>query len=175
MSKYYFHPSEDVFNKPAYNQGFISKRGHSPHHCPSPYALLLWLKPVVRFCNSLVKYCEIHSGIVWQVSDRIMTVSWRIMTRNGKDCWSREVSDVLKLLYSLGDSTGESLASNFYGGVGSLKPQPVDSNKVEKVLLLNYNFFYFNTKSGSSHPRGENDFNGRNIATFGYWMSSSWN
>jgi hypothetical protein len=95
------------------------------------------------------------------------------MTRNGKDCWSKELSDVLKLLYSLEDSTCESLTSNLYGGVGALKPQPVDWNKVEKVLLSNHIFLYYNTNSGSSHPRDENDFNGRKNATYGHWISSS--
>ena len=67
----------------------------------------------------------------------------------------------LYILYSLEESTGESLASDLYGGVGALKPQPVDWNKVEKVLLSNHIFFYYNTKSGSSNPRDENDFSGR--------------
>ena len=56
-----------------------------------------------------------------------------------------------------------------------MKPQPVDWNKVEKVLLSNRLFFYNNTKSGSSHPRDENDFSGRKNAMYGHWMSSSWN
>ncbi len=56
-----------------------------------------------------------------------------------------------------------------------MKPQPVDWNKVEKVLLSNHIFFYYNTQSGSSNPRDENDFSGRKDALYGHWMSSSRN
>jgi hypothetical protein len=54
-----------------------------------------WRKSVIKFWNSLVNYCESNSGMMRQVNADLD------MTRNGTDCWSNEVSDVLKLLYSL--------------------------------------------------------------------------
>ncbi len=88
----------------------LKEAGQNPMHD-------YWLKSVIQFWNYLVKYCESHSGMMRQVVNADLT-----MTRIGKDCWSKEVSDVLKLLYSLEDSTGESLASNFYKCIRALKP-----------------------------------------------------
>jgi hypothetical protein len=63
-----------------------------------------WFKSVVKFCNSFVKYCENQPGMMRQVDNADLD-----MTRNGTDCWSKKLSDVLRLVYSQEDSTGESL------------------------------------------------------------------
>ena len=140
----------------------LKEAGQFPMH-------FYWFKSVVKFWNSLVKYCECHPGILRQVVNADLN-----MTRNGKECWCKEISDTLECLYSLEDSNRESLASNLYGGVGALHPKTVDWTEVRKVLLSNHMHSYYNTKSASSHPREEMDFRGRKNTMYQHWMSTSW-
>ena len=75
-----------------------------------------WLKSVIKFWNSIVKYYGRNPGMMRHVALADLN-----MAREHKYCWSKDVSDALATLYSLEDSQDGSLATNLHGGVGPLK------------------------------------------------------
>ena len=80
-----------------------------------------WLKSVIKFWNSMVKYCDSNSGMMRDVALADLN-----MARKRKDCWSKDVSGALATMYYLEDSQDESLATNLRGGVGPPKIKPVN-------------------------------------------------
>ena len=130
-----------------------------------------WLKSIVKFWNACVKLCSLngHERVACPLLRDVIFADLQLVRDRKRRCWSRDVSDVLKLLGVQG-----TLATNLTGGTGEPQLCTIDAEEVLRLMFQKLKDPW--TKCVALDPRSHSlpEGCGRKMVTYDRWMAVPW-